>query len=145
MADQIQIINQPLPKDVDKNNACLFCFNSVFPFDLFPDTITVDKLKISIIERDFLINKRIVTLPLTGTLNVRVDTGPLLAQIQIFDGSVDTSPVVIKNISNSDALQFQQLVEGIVIGMRQGVNLREMKTSEVRDNAIKWGSFNMSS
>lgn len=143
MADQIQIITQPLPKDVDKKNGCLYNFTSVFPLELFPDRVILDKLKITIIKRGFLLRRRIITLPLTDTVNVRINAGPLTSQLEIADSSVKEIPVRVQHVNNNDALQFQQLVEGIVIGIRQGVNLREMGTDEIIDNAIKWGSFNV--
>jgi hypothetical protein len=141
MADQIQIVDQPTAKDISKDNVFLFKFKAIFPLDLFPDEVILDKLKISIIKRDFFFSKRIITLPLTTTINVKIFRGPITSQIEIDDTStLHQNPIPIRNIFIHDAIRFQELVEGIVIGMRQGINLMRMDKDELIDTASKWGA-----
>ncbi|MDQ5951075.1 MAG: hypothetical protein QG639_352 [Patescibacteria group bacterium] len=144
MADQIQIVNQPSVKDIDRDNEFLFKFTSVFPLDLFPDEVIVDKLKITIVKRDFFFSKRIITFPMTGTIQVQLFRGPITSKVHIDDTStIHQDPIPIKNVWLNDALLFHDLVQGMVIGIKQGVNLMSMSRKEILDNAERWGAVNV--
>jgi hypothetical protein len=106
--------------------------------------VVLDKLKISIIKRDFFFSKRIITLPLTSTINVKIFRGPITSKITIDDTStLHQETVHIRNVWISDAVRFHQLVEGMVIGMRQGINLMSMDRSEILNSATKWGAIDI--
>lgn len=144
MADQIQIVNPPTAKEIEQNNEYLFRCTSLFPFQLFPDEVILDKLKISIIKRDFFFTKRIITLPLTGTVNVKVYKGPITSMLEMMDMStLNQQAIRVRHVLNDDAVTFHRLVEGIVIGMRQGVNFMDMERNEMMDSAMKWGAVDV--
>lgn len=145
MADQIQIVNQPSAQDISNENEFLFKFKSVFPLDLFPDEVILDKLKISIIKRDFFFSKRIITFPMTGTIQVQMFRGPVMSRVTIDDTTtIHQEPIPINNVWLDDALRFHNLVQGMVIGMRQGINLMNMSRKEILERAERWGSVEMS-
>lgn len=144
MADQIQIVNQPSVKDIDKHNELLFKFIAVFPLDLFPDEVTLDKLKITIVKRDFFFSKRIITFPMSGSMNIQIFRGPITSTVLIDDTStIHQDPIPIKNVWLSDALRFHDLVQGMVIGMKQGVDLMSLSKDEIIENAERWGSVDV--
>lgn len=144
MADQIQIINQPSVQEITQENEFLFKFSSVFPFQFFPDEVQLDKLKMTIIKRDFFFSKRITTLPITTTIQVKIFRGPLTSSISIDDtNSIHQDPIFIRDIWLSDAITFHNLVQGMVIGIRQGVNLMTMRKDEIFETASRWGAVDI--
>lgn len=143
MADQIQIVDQPSAKQINEVNETLLRFSAIFPFELFPDEVILDRMKISVIKKDFILSKRIITIPLTGTLNVEVSKGPLTSQIVIADTASGLNSVRVKNILYTDALYLQRLVEGIVVGIKQGINFMGMSREELLASASKWGTVDV--
>lgn len=140
MTDQIQIIDQPSPSDLNKTNEELFRFKSVFPFDFFPDSVVLDRFKINIIKRDFFLSHRIITIPLSGLIGVKVSSGPFLSQVEIFDPQGGQKSVIVRNLMNSDSRRFRELVEGLIVSLKQGVNITRMSKEELIKCALNWGA-----
>lgn len=72
MADQIQVVPQPSSQQIDQASKPLLWIKAVFPFDLFPEEIIVDRFKIDIIKKDFFATQSTLTIPLSGTVTVDV-------------------------------------------------------------------------
>lgn len=141
MTDQIQIIDQPSANDLNKTNEELFRFKSVFPFDFFPDSVILDRFKINIIKRDFFLSHRIITIPLSGSIGVKVNSGPFLSQIEVFDPQGGQKSVMIRNLINADSTRFRELVEGLIVAIKQGVNTTKMTKDELINSAMQWGAI----
>jgi hypothetical protein len=56
---------------------------SAFPFTLFPDSINIDRRKITVIHRAFLGKSVVVSVPLADIHRVELSTGPLLGSLKI--------------------------------------------------------------
>jgi hypothetical protein len=144
MQDETEVAQPPSADTITQVNESLLRFSAVFPLELFPDEVILDRLKISIIKRDFIISKRTITIPLTATVSVKTFRGPLTSQIEVQDTrTFKQGPIKVRNMMNSDASRFRQIVEGIVIGMRQGINFMEMSKEEMLATTIKWGSVDV--
>ena len=62
-------------------NKILMRIHSVFPFDLFPDTITLQKDKIDIIHRPFFFTKEVFTVFINDIRTIRINSGPFFATL----------------------------------------------------------------
>lgn len=138
MADQIQIVGQPSTQDLNRANEVLFEFDTLFPFDFFPDKVVLDRFKINVIKKDFLGSERITTIPLSGSVSVKVSTGPLSSQMIITDP--DQGEVKVENVPTEAAQHFRELVEGIVVGIRHGISFLSMSKEEIIRSAENWGA-----
>ena len=141
MPDQIQIVDQPTPQSVDQVNETLFTFSTAFPFDFFPDDVVLDRFKINVIKRDFFATERIITIPLSDMLSVKVNRGPFFSQIEISDMAVPNNKVRLSYVQNSDAEKFREVVQGLVVGIRQGVDLMKMSKAELLESTEEWGAI----
>lgn len=101
---------------------------TVFPFDFFPDEIVVDRYKVQVVKRFFFLSERVVTAPVSESLNVKVTHGPLFAQVTIEDFMAQVS-IRVEYISNSDATRLRELIEGLVIALKQKSSLEEPDTA----------------
>ncbi len=54
---------------------------SVFPFDLFPDTISLQKDKIDITHRPFFFTKEVFTVFINDIRTIRITSGPFFATL----------------------------------------------------------------
>lgn len=141
MPDQIQIMNQLSPEDINSTNEVLLRIKTLFPFDFFPDEIIVDRYKINVIKSDFFLSKRTITIPLSSSIGVKVNSGPLFSQVEIFDPDGGQVTIHLENVPNQAAEKFRELVQGLVVAIRYGVNLTEMNKSELLKSAYNWGGI----
>jgi len=62
-------------------NKVIMKIHSVFPFDLFPNTIVLQKDRIDIIHRPFFFTKEVFTVFINDIRTIRINTGPFFASL----------------------------------------------------------------
>ena len=104
-----------------KAHDVLFKADTVFPFTLFPDTVTIDREKLTIANRIFFKVARITSIPIANVLSVEADVGPFFGSIHVtsryFGQSLDTAkrPNIVSFLSRDDTIQIQHLLQGYII------------------------------
>ena len=121
-----------LRKVVRRSNEVLGRANTVFPVTLFPDTIIVDRTKISIIKRDFFWTSNTISFQVDDVLNVSCAVGPLFGSLTIASRVMSTvDHFTINYLWRNDAMFFKHLIQGHVIARQNkletdGLNREEM-------------------
>src|ERR1700740_1987539 len=67
---------EDLKKIVSQSHEVLLSANTVFPISLFPDTVTVDRTKVTITRRDFFWSSDVMSIRIEDVLNVTATVGP---------------------------------------------------------------------
>jgi hypothetical protein len=101
----------------------LFKADTVFPFTLFPDTVTIDREKLTIANRIFFKIAKIISIPIADVLSVEADVGPFFGSIHVtsrYFGQQTTnttarSPYTVRFLSRDNTLQIQHLLQGYII------------------------------
>lgn len=100
----------------------LFKADTVFPFTVFPDTVTIDREKLTIATRIFFKVAKINSIPIADVLSVEADVGPFFGSIHVtsryFGQSPNTnarSPYTVRFLSRDNTLQIQHLLQGYII------------------------------
>lgn len=125
---------------VRESHTILAKAHSVFPFQLFPDGINIDRHKLTIIRRQFFGVEQKVSVPLENVKNIEADVGPFFGSVVI------TSDLFINNIQKvhflwrDDAKKIQKLVQGAVVAQAEGIDLNKIATKELRSLLIDLGS-----
>jgi hypothetical protein len=141
MPEQIQIFDPPSLTELNNASERLFGFKALFPFDFFPDEVVLDRFKIVVIKRDFFLSQRVMTIPISGTIGVKVNSGPIFSQIEIFDPAGGQKTVIIEKVLNNHARRFRTLVEGLIVAIRQGINVNEMSKNDMIKSAQLGGDY----
>ncbi len=131
---------QDLEKAVDNAHDILIRAESVFPFALFPDTITVSRMKVTITRRAFFNTSDVVSLQIEDILNVEVDTGPFFGSLNVFTRIYGTDPLRISFLSRKNAKDIQQILEGYIIAGKQGINTADIGKEELIILLMRLGS-----
>lgn len=126
-------------QDVAQQNEVLFTVRTVFPFDFFPDTIIVDRFKVQINKAFFFASYRVTTVPISETLNIKVTHGLFFAQVHIEDFMARVS-TKIEYLPNADATELGELVQGMVIAMKQKASLQQDTSLNIARAAEELGS-----
>lgn len=114
-----------------KSHDILFRANTVFPFTLFPDTVTIDREKITIVNREFFLVAKIISVPIRDILNVEVDMGPFLGSVRISSRFFDQYHHKVNFLWRGDAIKLQRLLEGYIIANEQKIDCKDIKKEEL--------------
>lgn len=111
-----------LSEAIGHSKDILFIASTVFPFSLFPDTVAVDREKVTIVNRTFFRVAEIVSLRIDDVLNVMADVGPFFGAVKIQTRFFDAASYSIKFLKRSDALKLKRILHGYVIANQKGID-----------------------
>jgi hypothetical protein len=117
-------------KKVADDAQFLYEAKTMFPFDLFPTRIIVDKAKVSIVNSLFFLSKEVQSLPIKDIFNVTVDSGPLFAQVTIAERMAGHAPVIVRKLPVQAAFKLRRIIQGLIIATNQNLDLQSLSVSE---------------
>src|SRR6185369_8263756 len=91
---------------IDTNNL-LFAAYSVFPFDVFPTQIIIEKTKVGIKHQIFFLTSQIQSIMISDISNVEVDTSIFLSTLKLTNRLPAFPAIVVKNLRHEDAFHAQ--------------------------------------
>lgn len=94
----------------NKSHEILFKADTVWPFTLFPDTVTIDREKLSFATRYFFRVARITNVPIRDILSVEANIGLFFGSVKTSSRYFITNPYKISFLSRSNAIQLQRLL-----------------------------------
>lgn len=120
----------------------LYKANTVFPFNFFPDTIVIDKEKLTIIARYFFWVAKITSVPIRDILSVEADVGPFFGSIYLTSRYFYTNPHSIRFLWRRDAIKIQKLVQGFIIANERGIDCSNIDRSQLEELLEHLGESN---
>ncbi len=122
-----------LETTVTKSHDILFKANTVFPFTLFPDTVTLDREKVTFATRLFFGVAKITSVPVRDILSVEADIGIFFGSVHTSSRYFITDPKSIKYLWRKDAVELQRLLQGYVIVFEQDIECSHISKEELKD------------
>lgn len=129
-----------LQKAVDFAQDILLKAESTFPFVLFPDTITISRMKVTLTHRSFFRTAEVISLQMNDILNVEADVGPFFGSLSIFTRIYGTEPLRITFLSRKSTIDAQRIIEGFMIAKDKDIETSEIKTPELIQLLLQLGS-----
>lgn len=106
--------------------------STVFPFKLFPTTVSVDRTKITITERDFFKAGEVLSIRIEDVLNVTANVGPVLGSVKISTRFFNPEkPYVVDKLRRADALKLKRIVQGCLIARQQNIDYSKLPTKDL--------------
>ncbi len=116
---------------------------TVFPFTLFPDTVTIDRTKVTVTHRSFLRVAEIVSIRIEDILNVTANVGPLLGSLHVTARIFSPDkPYEINFLWREDALRLKRIMQGYVIAMQKKIDVSPLDTDELTRMLDELGTDN---
>lgn len=117
----------------------LFTCDTLFPFDLFPDTLLIDYNKVDIIYRHFFGNNHTVSIPI-GQLNyVGVQSVFFLSTLKLETTGLEQNPEPLVSLRTKDAVLAKNLIFGLMAAEKHGIDLSNMPREEMLQKLIEIG------
>ena len=121
-----------LKKAVEKSHEILGKANTVFPVTLFPDTIIVDRTKMSIIKRDFFWTSNTISFQIEDILNVSCALGPIFGSVTVASRVMSTiDHFQINYLWRRDALFLKHLIQGHIIVKQNKLETDDLTREEL--------------
>lgn len=113
---QTQASADKLDKAVRQSHEVLVSANTVFPLSLFPDTVLVDRTKITVIKRNFFWSEDVMSIRIQDVLNVSASVGPLFGSLTIASRVMSTvDHFTISSFWRGDVTRLKRIIQGYVI------------------------------
>ena len=131
---------EQLRKVIDNSCETLVTATTVFPFTLFPDTVTIDRNKLNITHRVFFWTGEVINIKIEDILNVTARVGPFLGSIQIHTRFYDPHRAYVVNLLwRKDALKIDRIMQGYYVAKEEGIDLSVLDTQELAQKLDELG------
>lgn len=98
---------------------------------LFPDTVTVDRAKLTVTKRTFFATKNVMSMRIEDVLNVTAATGPFFGSITIVSRVLHSDPYTVNYFWKKDAARIKRVTQGYIIALQRGIDVSSLSTDEL--------------
>ncbi len=126
---------------VEKSHQVLAAARTVIlPINLFPDTVVVDRTKVTITKRSFFWSAEVITIRIEDVLNVTTSTGPFFGSLTISSRVMNsTDHYEINYFLRADAIHLKQIIQGYVICQHNQIETSHMEKQPLIDMLLEVG------
>ncbi len=117
----------------------LFQTVSVFPFEFFPTTLLIDKTKVTVKYKIFFTSYQLKSLLIQDISNIEVSTSWLFATLKIRSRLPSEKVMSIKYLWKRDALEAQKIIQGLMVGIEEHIDVSRIPSNQLRKRAEQLG------
>lgn len=129
-----------LKKIVSQSHEVLISANTVFPLSLFPDTVTVDRTKVTITKRDFFWSSDVMSIRIEDVLNVSASVGPLFGSLTVASRVMSTiDHFQINHFWRNDAIRLKHMIQGYVIAQHNNIDTAHLSKKDLIATLLELG------
>lgn len=133
-----------LNKIAESSQEILATASTVFPLDLFPDQVTVDRSQVTIAHRTFLWMGNVTSVRIEDILNVTANVGLIFGSLRISTRFFDPDkPYEVPRLWREDALRLQAIIQGLLIAYKKEIDASALEGHELVQAAEKLGQPSM--
>ena len=112
----------------EKPETILCKMHTVFPFDFFPSTVTIDPIKIQITDKYFFYSQQTQSVLIKDISKCYVEVGPLnLATLKIITSDEKDRPISIPFLPRDEARKARKIISGLVISRSESPDITKME------------------
>lgn len=116
----------------ERTQDVLFEAHTVFPFTLFPDTLTLDREKLTIAERYFWRVAKITSVPVSEILSCQASVGPFFGSIHLVFSFFADNERTVKFLWREDATKLQRMLHGYIIAHKRQINTTNISAEDLK-------------
>ncbi len=116
----------------EKSHDVLFEADTVFPFTMFPDTVTLDREKLTVATRTFFWTAKIISVPVGAILSAEADVGPFFGSVQMTSKYFVRNSYSVNFLWRRDAVELQRLLQGYIIAHERKVDCTTISIEDLK-------------
>lgn len=124
---------------VHQGSHVLYKTKAIFPFDLFPDEITVDLNQVNVVIKYFFWSERRQSILIKDIMDVLVDTIPFFASLKVIDSGFKEQPIEINFLKRNDAIKIRRLIQGLMVAHKQEIDLSKIDSHDLPEKIEELG------
>jgi hypothetical protein len=133
-------VRDELQQAIHDSHEIIVSADTVFPFTLFRDTVTIDRAKLTIIQRSFFNVAKVMSIRIEDILNVTANVGPLFGSLHIVSRVLNSDkPFDINFLWRADALKMKRIMQGHIIAMQKEIDVSSLDTPELANMLERLG------
>lgn len=126
-------------KKIASQDRLIFSCQTIFPFTLFPNTVEIRELSITIIYRYFFTSKKIISININDLISVDVVSAVIFGGIIFEPPDFKGGKESIHFLKLTDAKKAGQLVTGLMIALRENRDISKIPTPELEKAILRIG------
>jgi hypothetical protein len=130
---------EELVEITEKSQDILYEATTVWPFTLFPDTITLDREKLTIANRAFWRVATITSVPVGEIMSAEATVGPFFGSLDLTFRFFANNERKIKFLTRQDATKLQRLIHGYIIAHRREIDVSSVSKDELCKLLVELG------
>jgi hypothetical protein len=112
----------------------------ILPTNLFPDSVVVDRTKITITKRNFFWSADVISIRIEDVLNVATSTGPLFGSLTVSSRVMNsTDHYEINYFWRKDAVYLKQIIQGYMIAQHNKIKTSHLSRQELISTLLELG------
>lgn len=128
-----------LTKTVVLTELPLIEVKSVFPFDLFPNSVTLDRKQVTITYRYFFQVMRVVSVQIQDILSAEVNAGPFFGSLDIVSRFFTDVHHKINWMWRGDAIKLRRLIQGAILAHHEEIDIINIPRDELLEKLYRLG------
>jgi hypothetical protein len=109
----------------------LLTATAVFPLNLFPDTISLDREKLTIVHRSFFRMVDTISMQIGDILSIKGNVGPFFGNLVLSTRYFNNSTQTIKFLRRGDVLKFQRVIQGSIISHHRKIDCSDIESVQL--------------
>ena len=120
-----------LAKDEDP---VMMSLSTVFPFQIFPTVITVEKTKVNVRDTIFFGSSDIRSILIADISSVEAQSSLFFSTLKIEKRMPPEPPMLIRYLKKDEALKARRIIQGLMVSVQNKVDVTKVSTSELKDS-----------
>ncbi|HSX06692.1 MAG TPA: hypothetical protein VLG92_03165 [Candidatus Saccharimonadia bacterium] len=110
---------------------------------LFPDTMTIDRAKVTITKRSFYRMAEVMSMQIEDILNATCTVGPIFGTVTIVSRVLnDDQSYTIGRFWRAEAKRLKRVLQGYVIALQRQIDCSKLETRELATMLERLGADN---
>jgi hypothetical protein len=126
-----QEVHEKLIDVTEKAQDVLFRAETVFPFTLFPDSIILDREKLTVVTRVFFRTAKITSVPISSISAAEADVGVLFGSAHISSKFFVQNKYSIQFLSRGNTLTLVHMLQGFIIAHEKSIDLTDIEREDL--------------
>ena len=117
--------------------------STIFPFSIFPDTLTIDRTKVTVTKRFFFLMAETQSFRIEDILSASSTVGPFFGGVMIITRVMNKEQEInIGPFWRNDAERMKRIIHGYVIAKQRGIDTSQLECKELAEMLNRLGEDN---
>lgn len=125
---------------VNSSEKELYRAKAVFPFDFFPDEISVESTQVNLIDKQFFYTETVHSLPIKNITDVILDMSPFFGSLTLVDISYVQNTISISHLKKSEAKRARRIIQGLMILSKENIDLSRYNSRDLLSKVEELGT-----